>query len=194
VRTGDTLSAIAAEHGVPLATLAAQNGLDPAGVLLAGRSLSLPGSPRSVAQPASAPASGGPVASGGRLDATQISSIAAQHGAPGSLAAAIAWQESGFNNGMVSPADARGIMQVIPTTWDYVQSSLSPTRLDPSSPTDNVRAGSLLIADLLRKTGDENTAIAAYYQGLGSVRRIGMLPATRQYVANVQALRSRFGG
>ena len=37
-------------------------------------------------------------------------------------------------------------------------------------------------------------AAAAYYQGLGSVRRIGMLPETRRYVANVLALRSRFGG
>jgi len=35
---------------------------------------------------------------------------------------------------------------------------------------------------------------AAYYQGLASVRRIGMLPETRRYVANVMALRARFGG
>src|SRR3712207_7957109 len=50
----------------------------------------------------------------GRLTAGQIGSIAAQHGAPGSLATAIAWQESGFNNGMLSSANARGIMQVLP--------------------------------------------------------------------------------
>ena len=37
-------------------------------------------------------------------------------------------------------------------------------------------------------------AAAAYYQGLASVQRIGMLPETQRYVANVMALRSRFGG
>ena len=37
-------------------------------------------------------------------------------------------------------------------------------------------------------------AAAGYYQGLASVQRIGMLPETRRYVANVLALRGRFGG
>jgi hypothetical protein len=36
--------------------------------------------------------------------------------------------------------------------------------------------------------------VAAYYQGLESVRQRGMLPDTRQYVNSVMALRSRFGG
>jgi hypothetical protein len=37
-------------------------------------------------------------------------------------------------------------------------------------------------------------AIAAYYQGLGSVRENGMLPETQRYVDNVMALQGRFGG
>ena len=37
-------------------------------------------------------------------------------------------------------------------------------------------------------------ATAGYYQGLASVRKIGLLPETEQYVNNVMALRSRFGG
>ena len=115
---------------------------------------------------------------------------------PGSLAAAIGWQESGFNNAMVSSANARGVMQVMPGTWDWVQANLSRNRrLDPGSATDNVRAGSLYLGQLLRETrGDPALAAAGYYQGLASVRRIGMLPETRRYVANVLALRSRFGG
>ena len=112
----------------------------------------------------------------------------------GSLAAAISWQESGFNNAMVSSANARGVMQIMPGTWAWVQSSLASRALSPSSPQDNVHAGSLYLAHLLRQTGgDEALATAAYYQGLSSVRRIGMLPETRQYVNNVIALRSRFG-
>ena len=42
--------------------------------------------------------------------------------------------------------------------------------------------------------GDENAAIAGYYQGLSSVRDRGMFDDTKQYVENVQALRGRFGG
>jgi len=124
-----------------------------------------------------------------------VGSLAAQQGVPSSLASAIAWQESGFNNAMISTANARGIMQVMPGTWSWVQANLAGMKLDPASPTDNVKAGSLYLAHLLRQTnGDPALAAAAYYQGLSSVRRVGMLPETRQYVANVLALRSRFGG
>jgi soluble lytic murein transglycosylase-like protein len=195
VTPGETLTGIAAANGITPAALAAANGLSPTSFVIAGTTLRIPAAAPAASVPATSPAiNGGPVAAGGRLTAQQIGSIAGQNGAPSSLATAIAWQESGFNNAMVSVANARGIMQVIPSTWDYVQRNLVTTPLDPSSPADNVRAGSLLLARLLRETGDPATAVAAYYQGLGSVRRIGMLPETRRYVANVLALRSRFGG
>jgi soluble lytic murein transglycosylase-like protein len=130
-----------------------------------------------------------------RLSAEQVSSVAAQHGVPADLATAVAWQESGFNNAMVSSANARGIMQVMPGTWAWVQENLASEQLDPDSATDNVRAGSLYLGRLLQETGgDERTAVAGYYQGLASVRRDGLLPETERYVDNVMALRSRFGG
>jgi LysM repeat protein len=199
VRPGDTLSELAARSRVPLAQMAFMNGLDPDKPLLAGTVIKLPtGSPVTSSAPAPqrtiVPAAP-PAATPGRLTSGQIGSIAAQQGAPGSLAAAIAWQESGNNNAMLSGANARGVMQILPGTWEWVQANLARTRPDPSSPEDNVRAGSLYLADLLRQTnGDPAMAAAAYYQGLSSVRRIGMLPETRRYVANVMALRSRFGG
>jgi soluble lytic murein transglycosylase-like protein len=130
-----------------------------------------------------------------RVSAADIASVASRNGVPASLASAIAWQESGFNNAMVSSANARGVMQVMPGTWDYVQANLAARRLDPSSAADNVGAGVLYLGQLLRQTGgDPALAAAGYYQGLASVRRIGMLPETRRYVDNVLALRGRFGG
>jgi LysM repeat protein len=204
VRPGDTLSELAARSRVPVAQMAYMNGLRPDSRLIAGTPLKLPtGSPvtQSTAAPAAQPArspvpAAAPAPAPGRVTAGQIGQIAAENGVPGSLAAAIAWQESGFNNAMVSSANARGVMQVMPGTWDWVQSNLAGgRRLDPASATDNVRAGSLYLGQLLRETkGDPALAAAGYYQGLGSVRRIGMLPETRRYVANVLALRSRFGG
>ncbi len=198
---GETLTGIAAANGITPAALAAANGLAPNAFVIAGTSLKIPAAGATTtgsttASPAAnVPSAGAATGSPGRLTAAQIGSIAAANGAPASLASAIAWQESGFNNAMVSVANARGIMQVMPSTWTYVQNELGAGRLDPASPSDNVRAGSVLLARLLRDTGgDPATAVAAYYQGLGSVRRIGMLPETRRYVANVLALRSRFGG
>jgi soluble lytic murein transglycosylase-like protein len=131
-----------------------------------------------------------------RVGASDVQSVAAAHGVSPSLATAIAWQESGFNNGMVSSANARGVMQVMPGTWDWVQAYLTGgRRLNPFSAEDNVRAGTLYLGHLLRQAGgDPALAAAGYYQGLASVRQIGMLPETRRYVANVLALRGRFGG
>jgi N-acetylmuramoyl-L-alanine amidase len=200
VRVGDTLSGLAAQAGVSTSAIAAMNGLDPDAFLLAGTVLKLPTgapTPANAAEPAPAAvvAPANPDPTPVRLTAGQVTSIAAQHGAPASLAAAIAWQESGFNNSMVSSANARGVMQVMPGTWEYVQQNLASRPLDPDSATDNAAAGSLYLARLIRDAGgDERLATAGYYQGLASVRRIGLLPETEQYVANVMALRSRFGG
>ena len=132
---------------------------------------------------------------GDQVTSSDIASIAEANGVPGSLAAAIAWQESGFDNSVVSSADARGVMQVIPGTWDFVQNALDAGQLDPSSSSDNIRAGVLYLRYLLDQTGgDPSTAAAAYYQGLDSVQSNGLLPETERYVDNVMALRSRFGG
>ena len=203
VQPGDTFSSLAAGAGVTAEQVAGVNGLSLDGPLLAGTTIKLPPASAPVQSQPSPPAQASPPptaepapqATGGRLSSSQISQVAAANGVPGSLAAAIAWQESGFNNAMVSSANARGVMQVMPGTWDWVQQNLASRRLDPSSATDNVHAGTLYLRQLLSETGgDPVTAAAGYYQGLASVRKIGMLPETERYVANVLALRSRFGG
>jgi soluble lytic murein transglycosylase-like protein len=202
VRPGDTLSGLAAGARVSVNAIAAMNGLDPNGVLLAGTVIKLPtGAPAPARASQPAPAAtvvpkAAPVPTATRVGAGDVQSVAAQHGVSPSLATAIAWQESGFNNAMVSSANARGIMQVMPGTWDYVQQNLAGgRRLDPNSAHDNVTAGVLYLKSLLNQTGgDESAAIAAYYQGLGALRSRGVFEDTKQYVANVQALRSRFGG
>ena len=202
VQPGDTFSALAARTGVTAEQVAGVNGLDVNAPLLAGTAIKLP--PAAAPAPAAAAsttpqapqaAQAAPVASPGRVSSGDIQAVAGQHGVPGSLAAAIAWQESGFNNAMVSSANARGVMQVMPGTWDWVQRNLTSRQLDPANPVDNVHAGTLYLGQLLRETGGDPTlAAAGYYQGLASVREIGMLPETQRYVANVMALRGRFGG
>jgi soluble lytic murein transglycosylase-like protein len=206
VRRGDTLSGIAARSGISTSQLAWMNGLSPTAYVLEGMPLKLPtGAPPAQAQaqvqpapPAPEPAvvpAAAPQASPGRVTPTEIGQVAVAHGVPAPLATAVAWQESGFNNGVVSAANARGVMQVLPGTWHWVETSLAHRRLDATSPLDNVHAGVMYLGQLLRDAdGDVATAVASYYQGASSVRRSGMFRDTRRYVDNVTALRSRFGG
>jgi soluble lytic murein transglycosylase-like protein len=177
------------------------NGLDPARFLLAGTVLKLPtGAPvPSTSTPAPSQLvvpQAAPSATPERVTSSQIAAVAAEHGVPASLASAIAWQESGFNNAMVSSANARGVMQIMPGTWDWVSHNLAgDAALNPNSALDNVRGGVLYLRQLLSDFGgDQNSAIAAYYQGEGAVKSRGLYPETQQYVNSVNALRSRFGG
>jgi N-acetylmuramoyl-L-alanine amidase len=207
VQAGDTLSGIAARAGVSTQQLAWMNGLSPDAFVITGTPLKLPtgsGAGSSGTAPATSTAAqpkaqvvpaAAPTPTATHTNSAEIGSIAAQHGVPGSLASAVAWQESGFNNAAVSAANARGVMQVMPGTWQWVQDNLAEGRLNPASAQDNVQAGVLYLRQLLRDTGgDQRQAIAAYYQGLGSVREHGMLPETVRYVDNVMALQGRFGG
>ena len=190
---------IAARSGLPMGAVAGMNGIDPAEPLLIGTVLKLPAGanlessapvPEEQVVPDAAP-----YPTDESVSAATIAQVASEHGVPGSLAAAIAWQESGFSNSVVSTANARGVMQLLPGTWTWVNGSLSSGPLDPNSALDNVRAGVLYLGQLLRDTGwDVRTTIASYYQGLGSVRSAGILPETQRYVEDVLALQPRFGG
>ena len=219
VQAGDTLSAIAARAGESVDALAAANGLDPDKFLITGTVLSVPSgsgsgtaievsmssassdSNAATSQPVGGPAQGVPTdppyPTPERVTASEVGSVAAANGVPSSLADAIAWQESGFNNDLVSSADARGVMQILPGTWDWIQHSLDTggPPLAPASAADNVRGGVLLLHSLLGSTGgDEAMAAAGYYQGLPSVMQNGVYPSTQDYVNSVLALERQFGG
>lgn len=182
VRLGDTLTSIAARSGVSVAEVARMNGLDADALLLAGSALVLP----SVALPHPTQE---------RVTPAFVQQVALEHGVSPSLAAAIAEQESGFNNATISAGNARGVMQILPGTWRHIENSLARYPLDPASASANVHAGVIYLGHLLWDTGgDEVAAAAAYYQGLSSVRAHGLLPETRAYVDNVMALRRKYGG
>jgi N-acetylmuramoyl-L-alanine amidase len=202
VQPGDTLSAIAARAGTSVGQLAAANGIDPAGLLLAGVELSLPGASDSSSTASEPVSTGSETSSGGAqptpetVSAGEVGSIAESEGVSPSLAEAIGWQESGFNNDLVSNTGAVGVMQIEPGTWDYIGQNLAgPPPLQPASAHDNIRAGTLLLHSLLADTGGDPALTAAgYYQGLQSVRQNGLYSDTQQYVNDVLALRQQFGG
>ena len=182
VRAGDNLSAIAARHGVSVSSLARDNKLDPRGFLLIGTRLRVPtGAAAAAVQTASRDEVRG-----------SIDRWSAVYGVDASLARALAWMESGFQNHVVSTVGARGIMQLLPVTIDFVQSVLLGRTIDGTSVDGNVRLGVRLLAHLLREwKGDVRLALAAWYQGSQAVRDHGVYPVSEAFVADVLALRGR---
>ena len=112
-----------------------------------------------------------------------------RHGVNPNLALAISWQEAGWQQRRVSPAGALGAMQVMPGTGKWM-SQVVGRRLNLRNLHDNVTAGVVLIK-ILRSEAKLKYAVAGYYQGLAGVRRHGMYPSTKRYVANVLALKKR---
>lgn len=132
-----------------------------------------------------------PLAAPSRPVGDSLTYWARHYGVDPSLVRALAWQESGHQNHVVSAAGARGVMQVTPATWDFVEVVLVGRRIAHTAD-GNVRVGTAFLAHLLRQFGgDERLAVAAYYRGPAAVRRYGVGPETSRYVANVLALRRR---
>lgn len=119
-----------------------------------------------------------------------IARTAVRHDVPVRLAQAVAWQESGWHQPLTSSAGAIGVMQVLPGTGAWM-SLYAGRPLELRDTHDNVTAGVTLLRVLLDETRSTRRAVAAYYQGLGGLRRHGMYDETRAYVANVMALRKR---
>lgn len=118
-----------------------------------------------------------------------IISTSNKYGVDPELALAISWQESGWKQRVVSPANAVGAMQVIPSTGRF-SSSIVGRRLDLLKPYDNVLAGVVLL-DRLTAAAKLDIAVAGYYQGLAGVRRNGMYPDTKLYVKNVLRIKAQ---
>lgn len=121
-----------------------------------------------------------------------VADTARQMGVEPSLALAFAHQESGFDQRAVSPANAIGTMQVIPTSGQWA-SDLVGRKLNLLDPYDNATAGVAIIKRLIATSKDLDTAIAGYYQGQYSVSKHGMYDDTKAYVAAIKAHQKNFG-
>ncbi|MGB7820401.1 MAG: LysM peptidoglycan-binding domain-containing protein [Ornithinibacter sp.] len=212
VRAGDTLGAIARAHGTTVSAITKANGISSRSLIHPGQTLSLPGAkkPAAAAKKTSAvpdtylgvtyPKKVAEAAAHNRAvlakrttpsrSATKdlIIATARRHGVDPKLALAIAWQESGWNQRAVSPANAVGVMQVIPAGGQWA-SDLTGRTLDLLDTEDNITAGVVMLRALGRSTSSTENAVAAYYQGLTSLRERGMYTDTGRYVDTVMALR-----
>ena len=188
VKPGDSLIAIAKRAHVSLAKLAHLNKLDPAHVLLIGTKLRLPAAVKTTNAHASPTAVSATNASAVR---DSLDRWAGHYGIDPHLAHALAWMESGYNNAVVSNVGAQGVMQLLPSTWDYVETVIIGHKVQHDAD-GNVHVGMAYLHHLLQAFGgDEKLALAAWYQGERSVRKSGPLKVSKIFVANVLALKTR---
>lgn len=114
-----------------------------------------------------------------------IDEAAAENSLDSALIASVIHAESGGNPKAVSPAGAKGLMQLVDSTAQKYGVT------DAFNPAENIRAGSRFLKHLLDKYKDVKLALAAYNAGPGNVDRFGGIPPfkeTRAYVAKVTSL------
>ena len=96
------------------------------------------------------------------------------YGVEKELVYAIIKCESGFDPNAKSKANAIGLMQLTPDTFEWLQKSHTHQKLDLeelSAPKTNIMYGSLLISILREKYCDEKVALCAYNAGETVVKR-----------------------
>ena len=211
VAAGETLSHLALQYGVSASAIASANGVS-GGRIYAGRTLTIPGGGGGSASTADVPTTN----AGVRIPEAVRSSVAEnrsvladrshpskaevramvaetarRYGVSPSLAVAVAYHESGFQQRVVSGVNAIGVMQVLPSTGRVLSQQYDQS-LDLLDTQDNITAGVLLLRQLIRSEGTADAALAGYYQGLGSISRKGIQPQTRDYIRSITVLRERF--
>ncbi|TPI11653.1 lytic transglycosylase domain-containing protein [Mesorhizobium sp. B4-1-3] len=122
--------------------------------------------------------------------AAHVSEASHRFGVPGALIRAIMRQESAGDPRAVSSAGARGLMQIMPGTWEDLRARWS-LGADPFDPRDNILAGTAYLRELHDRFGSPGF-LAAYNAGPARYEAYlagRPLPAeTRAYVAALSPL------
>jgi LysM repeat protein len=188
VRSGESLSSIARHYGTTVSKLAKLNHLNPTRFLLIGTRLRVPHVKHVKHVTATRVA----------VRTQSVSSVralldhwAAHYGVSVHLVRALAWMESGYNNHLVSSVGARGIMQLLPTTFHFAEASLIGHHVTHNA-SGNVRAGVAYLSHLLHDFhGNKRLALAGWYQGERAVRSHGLYKVSKTFVRDVLSLSKR---
>jgi hypothetical protein len=182
VKPGESFFSIAARYHVSPWRLARRNRLSLMTVIVPEQRLALPGGAR-----LSPPAAAGPPASRDAIRSA-IDHWSRVYGVDPALARALAWMESGFQQDVVSSVGALGVMQLLPETWEFVDTVLLGERT-PRTYQGNVLAGVRYLRWQLDEFGgDRRLALAGWYQGARAVRERGLYNETKVFVRIVLAL------
>ncbi len=187
-------SCVALLASLPLvASARIERSVDQYGVVTLGQSRTL-ARPNRLAKASVVPQSldtpsGGTTPSGDRF-ASPIRDAAQLYQIPEELVRAVIAVESGFSPRAVSPANAKGLMQLMPATAQRMQVE------DIFDPRQNIYGGVRylrILANLFN--GDLALTVAAYNAGEGAVLRYGGIPPYREtedYVTRVVGLYRKY--
>ena len=96
--------------------------------------------------------------------AAHIAEAAQRFGIPERWIVAVLGAESAGDTHAVSHAGARGLMQVMPSTWDALRARYR-LGLDPFDPRDNILAGAAYLREMYDRYGTIPAMLAAYNAG-----------------------------
>lgn len=182
VRDGESFFSIAGRYSVSPWQLARRNRLSLMRVIFPGQRLVLPAGATVTKREWPAPAPS--------RDAVRaaLDRWARVYGVDPQLVRALAWMESGFQHDVVSSVGAIGVMQLLPETWEFVDTVLLGVRTERNY-AGNVRAGVRFLRWQLDEFGgNRRLALAGWYQGARAVREIGLYDDTKLFVRVVLAL------
>ena len=162
VRTGDTVTAVADLHGIPVNDLLEALGLELSDSLEPGEVLEIPPIPvgghewpeRLAADPVVA------------QQAPLFDRWAEEYEVPTALLQSLAWTISGWDNASVNSDGDMGIGRIDPNLLAWINEELiaGETPVDPRSPDGNVELMAAHLGHLLEVTGgDHANAVATYY-------------------------------
>jgi soluble lytic murein transglycosylase-like protein len=120
---------------------------------------------------------------------TLIRRTAARYGLAANLLLAIAWQESGLTQHVISRDGGIGIMQIMPYTANGLNKQVRMS-YDPYKLVDNIELGAIYLRTLMHSFhGNLTLVISAYNEGGWNVVHRGIF--NWRYVHNVRALMHR---
>lgn len=131
----------------------------------------------------SSPFSAASVSLGDRPFADLIQVYAKKRDLNPHLVSAIIEQESHSDPNIISPKGAQGLMQLMPDLSKQFN-------IDPFDPEMNIKVGTQYFADMFKKYGQVDLALAAYNAGPGAVDKYGGIPPfpeTQNYVSSILA-------
>ena len=117
------------------------------------------------------------------------------NGIDAELLKAVIAVESGFNAAAVSPRGAIGLMQITARSAErYVGEGVRPVAQRLREPHFNIDTGARMLADLLRRLGRVDLALAAWNAGEGAVQRAGGLPPIEETQSHVHLVLELYWG
>lgn len=130
--------------------------------------------------------------------AKELSDAAREFDLPAPLVRSVVWAESKFDSRALSKKGARGLMQLMPETFEMCADDLGLGERDAFDPKTSLRCGCYYLSLMLKRfDGDMTAALAAYNAGEANARKFldgePMFPETQKYLKDI-AFAARFYG